>query len=180
VFIRTRDGRWSFVALAPDEGAGGGDGGGNGGGNDAGKTFTQAELDQVVKDRIARERGKFGDYDQLKAAAEELKQLKTAGQSDLERLSGERDTLKGQNGSLSTENMRLRVALEKGLTGDKAVLASRLSGDNEEAMKKDADELLKLFGGGGGAGGGFDGGARGGNGQPQTMDALIRRASGRT
>jgi hypothetical protein len=76
--------------------------------------------------------------------------------------------------------MRLKVALEKGLVGDKAVLAERLSGDTEEAMKKDADELLKLFGGGGGSGGGFDGGARGGASQPQNMDALIRRASGRT
>jgi HK97 family phage major capsid protein len=65
----------------------------------------------------------------------------------LERLTGEVNSLKGQNGSLKAENMRLKVALKKGLTGDKAVLADRLSGATEAEMEADADELLKLFGG---------------------------------
>lgn len=143
----------------------------------AGKTFTQADLDQIVKDRVARERNRYGDYDALKAKATELDQLKTASQSDLERLTGERDTLKGSNTSLAAQNLRLKVALKKGLVGDKAVLADRLSGDTEEAMEADADELLKLFGGGST---GFDGGVRGDAAPTGDMDALIRRASGRT
>jgi hypothetical protein len=158
--------RLGFVLLRPDEG-GGGDGGGT--------TFTQDQ----VNDLIAREKGKltskYADYDSLKAKAGELDTLKTASQSDLERLTGETNTLKGQNGSLTAENMRLKVALKKGLVGDKAVLADRLSGSNEAEMEADADELLKLFGGTGG-GSGFDGGARGGGDQPQSMDDLIRGA----
>ena len=30
------------------------------------KTFTQVELDQIVKERVARKREKFNDYDALK------------------------------------------------------------------------------------------------------------------
>lgn len=167
------------ILLRPDEGGGGDGGNGGGGSGDGGgaATFTQ----QQVNDLIAREKGKitakYADHDQLRAAAEELKTLKTASQSDLERLTGETNTLKGQNGTLTSENMRLKVALKKGLVGDKAVLADRLSGTTEAEMEADADELLKLFGGNGT---GFDGGARGSGDQPQTMDALIRRASGRT
>jgi hypothetical protein len=175
VFIRTRDGRWSFVRMAPDGDAGAGDGGGSDGdGNGAGKTFTQAELDTIVRDRLTRERGKFQDYDSLKAAAQELQQLKAASQSDIERITTERDTLKGQLNSLTAETTRQKVALKKGLVGDKAVLAGRLSGTTEAEMEADADELLKLFGGTGGSG--FDGGARGGGDKPQSMDDLIRGA----
>lgn len=164
-----------MLLFSPDEG-GGGDGGSGGSGDGAPQTFTQ----QQVNDLIAREKGKitskYGDYDQLKTAAQELQTLKAASQTDLERLTGERDTLKGQHGSLSAENMRLKVALKKGLVGDKAVLAERLTGSTPEEMENDADELLKLLGGGGT---GFDGGARGSGDQPQSMDQYIRRAAGR-
>jgi len=36
-----------------------------------GKTFTQADLDRIVQDRIARERSKFQDYDDLKKFRDE-------------------------------------------------------------------------------------------------------------
>ncbi len=36
---------------------------------DPAKTFTQAELDAIVTDRLTRERKKYGDYDDLKAKA---------------------------------------------------------------------------------------------------------------
>lgn len=39
------------------------------------QTFTQADLDRVVTERIARERDKFKDYDDLKAKAEGAKTL---------------------------------------------------------------------------------------------------------
>lgn len=34
------------------------------------KTFTQAEVDEIVKERVKRERTKFADYDDLKKQAE--------------------------------------------------------------------------------------------------------------
>jgi hypothetical protein len=171
--LRALHQRLGFVLYRPDEGGGGG---GDGGGTGATTTFTQEQ----VNDLLAREKGKitskFGDYDALKAKASELDTLKAASQSDIERLASERDTLKGQHGSLSVENMRLKVALKKGLTGDKAVLAQRLSGATEAEMEADADELLKLFGG---SGTGFDGGVRGVGDAPQDMNARIRHAAGR-
>jgi len=35
------------------------------------QTITQADVDRIVKERVARERAKYADYDQLKAAAGE-------------------------------------------------------------------------------------------------------------
>lgn len=54
------------------------------------KTFTQADLDRIVADRVSRERAKFADYDELKSKAEGAK---TADQriADLEKRVAEAD-----------------------------------------------------------------------------------------
>lgn len=66
-----------------DGAAGGGDEGGNSGGTT--KTFSQAEVDELVKNRLARETKKYGDYDDLKTQAAELAALKAANATDLEK-----------------------------------------------------------------------------------------------
>ena len=35
------------------------------------RTFTQAEMNAIIADRLNRERGKFADYDELKAKGQE-------------------------------------------------------------------------------------------------------------
>ncbi|MGM0973405.1 MAG: hypothetical protein ACQEW2_10865 [Bacillota bacterium] len=52
-----------------------GDPGGGDSGGDPPKTFTQEELDRVVADRIARERKKYADYDDLKTKSSEYEKL---------------------------------------------------------------------------------------------------------
>jgi len=73
---------------------------GNGGA--AEKTLTQAEVDRIVEQRLARERNKFSDYDELKAKAAKADELEAAQLSDLEKerkarekAEAERDELKG-------------------------------------------------------------------------------------
>lgn len=48
-------------------------------------TFTQADIDRIVKDRIERERAKFADHETLKAAKAELDALKAAQMSEDEK-----------------------------------------------------------------------------------------------
>lgn len=62
-----------------------GDEGGTTGEPPTDKTFTQTELDRIVQDRLARERGKFADYDELKAKAGKLDELEAANASELEK-----------------------------------------------------------------------------------------------
>jgi hypothetical protein len=50
------------------------------------KTFTQAELERQLGERLARERAKFADYDELKKAREELETLKAGQLSEQEQL----------------------------------------------------------------------------------------------
>lgn len=46
------------------------------------KTFSQAELDAIIKARLSDERKKFSDYDSLKAKAKELDTLKEGQKTD--------------------------------------------------------------------------------------------------
>lgn len=51
-----------------------------------GETFTppasQADLDRIIQDRVARERNKFADYDDLKAKATEYDQFKESSKTE--------------------------------------------------------------------------------------------------
>lgn len=75
------------------DGDGGGDGGegddGGGGAADddpAAKRFSQADIDRIVQDRLARAKSKPpADYDDLKARAAKLDELEAASKSDLEK-----------------------------------------------------------------------------------------------
>ncbi len=49
------------------------------------RTFSQSELDRIVQDRLARERNKYADYDDLRAKASRLDEIEQANASDLEK-----------------------------------------------------------------------------------------------
>lgn len=107
------------------------------------KTFSQEE----VNDLLAREKGKhqkrYADYEDVKAKAAKLDEIEHANRSEMERLTGERDGLKAKVPTLEQDNLRLRIAVEKGLVGEKAWIAERLRGDTEDELKADADQFLK-------------------------------------
>jgi hypothetical protein len=51
----------------------------------ADKTFTQAELERTVQDRLARERKKYEGYEDLKKRAEEYDKLQDAQKTELQK-----------------------------------------------------------------------------------------------
>lgn len=106
------------------------------------RTFTQADLDRIVGERLARERQQYADYDDLKTRAAKLDEIEQAQRSETEKLTAERDGLKSRVPELETENLRLKVAVKKGLVGDRAWIADRLRGTDETELAADADELL--------------------------------------
>lgn len=49
------------------------------------RTFTQAEVEELIRKRLEDRRSKYADYDDLKAAKEELDKIKLAQMSELEK-----------------------------------------------------------------------------------------------
>lgn len=114
---------WFRLTVHDDEDGEGGDGGAGDGGEDEGgeggggstSTFTQADLDRIVQERLARERQKYADYDELKTKAQKFEQIEAEQQSDLEKAQAEADRLKQENAQLkeSAAGARRRAALER-------------------------------------------------------------------
>ena len=124
-------------------------GGEPGAGNKPDKTFTQADVDRLVKDRLERERKKYADYDDLKKAKDELEKLKQGELSELEKERQEKETLKAAKAAadaeineLRTGQMKVRLLAAASLPPE---LADRLKGTTEEEIKADIEEVKKLF-----------------------------------
>lgn len=106
---------------------------------------TQEELDQIIKDRLAREREKYADYDKLKSENEsyesKLNALQTTIDESNAKIKTHGDTVADLNKKIAgyeTASLRTRIAIQNGLPID---LADRLVGDDEESIKADAERL---------------------------------------
>lgn len=96
------------------------------------QTFTQADVDRIVKERVQRERAKYADYDDLRTKAGEATTLE-------ERVA----LIERQARESEARALRAEVANAKGLTPNQA---KRLVGESREELEADADELLKDIG----------------------------------
>ncbi len=148
--------------------------------NPSAKTFTQADLDRIVSDRVARERAKYADYGDLKkrAAAAMTEQEKAVVEAEQ----------RGRSAALSQSGARLaRAEFRATAAGlvDKAALdgfleyadLSKFVGDDGEPDARAIEAAVKKLGGTERATD-FDGGARTPAGKPADMNALIRRHAG--
>lgn len=106
------------------------------------KTFTQAELDAIVSERLSREKRKYEGFEELKEKAKRLDEIEEANKSELEKatervkaLEAELDSKKKAD---ALREMREAVASEMN------VPASLLHGEDEDACKAEAKTLLEF------------------------------------
>ena len=97
------------------------------------KTFTQAEMDAIIGDRLARERAKYADYAEIKEKAAKFDEAEEANKSELQKAVEERDALKARIDKLEADKAHAdAVADAAAKYGVDAALLSRMSGDVEE------------------------------------------------
>jgi hypothetical protein len=107
-----------------------------------GKKFLYSLLQQVqtLEGKVATV---TGERDTLQSKVDEAAR---AGETETQKLQREVEEMKGKlakAGETSVETIKLRVALEKGLTPTQA---KRLVGTTEEELTADADEILESWG----------------------------------
>ena len=107
------------------------------------RTFTQAELDAIVKERLRRERERHADYDELKAKAAKFDEAEEASKSELQKATERADALQKElDGMRAAQQRQTLVAKVAKETGVDAELLATMSGATEEEVKANA-ELLK-------------------------------------
>lgn len=113
---------------------------------------TQEELDSIIKERLKRERdttnkrfeGWISPDDHQKAindANKAFDDYKKAHEGDEQTIAD----LTAKNKEYETASLKSRIAHEVGLSYD---WISRIGGDDEESIRKDAESLKKLVGSG--------------------------------
>lgn len=95
------------------------------------KTFTQAELDQIITDRLAQQaKNKFGDYAELKAKAE--------GAKTVEQKLAELET---KHAEAEARALRSNIATKHGISAEDRDLF--LTGSDEAALEAQAKRLAE-------------------------------------
>ena len=128
---------------------------GDNGANAGDKSFTQADLDRIVADRLAREKAKFGDYEDLKRKAAEFDKGQQAQLSEQEKLKAELEAEKAK-GSKATEAANQRMmkaelklqAAAQGVPADRIAAVMKLADTAALTVGEDgevvgADEAIK-------------------------------------
>jgi hypothetical protein len=107
---------------------------------DDNKTFTQADVDRLLADRLTRERKKFADYDGLKKKAVEFDKLQDAQKSEVEKLNDQLATAQVELQGFRVAEIRRSAAEAAGLPAKymKYITAA----DEAEALEQ-AKELAK-------------------------------------
>lgn len=106
---------------------------------------TDDDIEKVRADRDkwkAEARKWEGRAKENAGAAAELKKIQDSEKSEEQKRADEKKAADDRAARAEGENLRLRVAMRKGLTD---VQAKRLVGNTEEELDADADELLKSF-----------------------------------
>lgn len=105
--------------------------------------FLQPEVDEIVKTRLDRERGKFSDYDDLKQKAESVETVKSEFEEKLKGADAEKSELEKKLAQANLETEKVKIVNEFKLSDD---LSEFVTGENADEMRKRAEKLSKTAG----------------------------------
>ncbi len=103
------------------------------------KTFTQDELNAIVADRLAREKGKYADYESLKEKAQKLDEIEENNKTELQKALDKAAQYETELNAVKEAN-RLREMREK-VSSESGVPVSLLNGATEEECKAQANAI---------------------------------------
>lgn len=110
---------------------------------------TQEELDELISDRLARERSKYADYEDLKLKAAEfdgqvakLNETNKALEEKVLASTALIDDLNKKVNAYEIDSVKTKVCLDLGLPYE---MAKRLNGVNEDEIRNDAENMKGLF-----------------------------------
>ena len=93
-----------------------------------GKTFSQADLDRIVAERLTREKAKFADYDDFKTKAAKFDESQAAAMTEQEKLKADLEAAKAEGQkATTTANQRLISAELRVAASSAGIPADRIA-----------------------------------------------------
>lgn len=106
------------------------------------RTFTQEEVNAIVGKRLAEEKGKYADYDVLKAKADKFDEAEEASKSELQKATERANNLESElNAFKEAEKLR---TLRETVAKDTGIPANLITGTTEDECKAQA-EAIKAY-----------------------------------
>lgn len=105
-------------------------------------SFSHEQVDAIVRDRLAREREKYKDYNALKSKAAEYDKQQEANKTELQKAQEQAEALRKELSGLK-EQEKVRSIRTK-VSGETGVPSELLTGDSEEDCKAQAEAILKF------------------------------------
>lgn len=107
------------------------------------KTLPQSEVDRIVKERLARQKQDFADYDDLKAKAQRLQEIENANKSEQQKAQERIDELTKQLADREQQVTQATLtSLKATVAADRGVPAGSLTGSTKEELEASADQLI--------------------------------------
>lgn len=97
---------------------------------------SQDELNRIIEQRLARERGKFADYADLQAKAKRLDEIEEQTKSETQKEREKREAAEKRAAELEVRALRATIAATKGIDPE------LLTGTTEEEITAAAEKLL--------------------------------------
>jgi hypothetical protein len=107
------------------------------------KTLSQAEVDRIVKDRLAREKAKYSDYADLKKAAEKLASIEEANKTDLQRATDEAENAKKELAAMRSDVHKQKVI--NAATKNGAIVPEQVASLLDIPEDGDIDAVVETF-----------------------------------
>lgn len=102
--------------------------------------FLQPEVDEIVGDRLKRERAKFSDYEPLKEKAAKVDTIEAEWKTKLEAVGTEKSELEKKLAEANLNTEKVKIVHEFKLPDD---LAEFVTGDSADVMRTKAEKLAK-------------------------------------
>ena len=106
------------------------------------KTFSQADVDRIVQDRVGRERAKYADFDAYKQKAEKFDELEEAQKSELQKANERAESLQKQVDALNRAESVRKV--REAVASETNVPIALLTGEDEETCRAQAQAALEF------------------------------------
>ena len=107
------------------------------------RTFTQSELNAILGDRLAQERKKYADYEELKGKAQKYDAAEEASKSELQKEQEKTAALTKQLEAFQKADNERK--LKDKISQETGVPVSVLRGETEDELRAQAQEILRIY-----------------------------------